>query len=220
MAARFRQYIGDKKVAIVVAPNWLRKSNGSKRFLPAILQGRSYAVYAGSSGRKQELGLLADTAELLATRNGPVLVVLGDGPGHRAIRTSSLISLGLVDDATYSAVVGNALAGIVTLAPGVADSVVPSKLAGYMATGCPVIVAAGPRSEAVKVVEDAGCGFAVPTGRPDLLADTLCRLAAHPEERASFGARGKAYATAHWEKDHIVDMFGIALQNLTAGSSR
>jgi colanic acid biosynthesis glycosyl transferase WcaI len=222
MAARFRHYVGGKEVGITVAPNWIRKINDSNGSLPLALQGRSYAVYAGSSGRKQDLGLLAQTAELLATRKGPVIAVLGDGPGHRAIRDGgrNLILVGLVDDATYHAAVENALAGIVTLGPGVADSVVPSKLAGYLAAGCPVIVAAGPRSEAVRVVEDARCGFTVPAGRSDLLAEALCRIANDPEGRARSGARGKAYATAHWDKEHIVDQFGTALQSLTAGSTR
>ena len=126
--------------------------------------------------------------------------------------------LGLVDDATYGAVVRTALAGIVALAPGVGDSVVPSKLAGYLAAGLPVIVAAGQRSEAVRVVEAAQCGFVVPAGRPDLLAEMLCRIATDPEERARLGARGKAYATARWDKGRILDLFGTALENLTAGS--
>ena len=221
MAARFREYVGGNELKIGVAPNWLRKTNDSSGSLPVVLQGRPYAVYAGSSGRKQDLALLAQAAELLAVKKGPVIAVLGDGPGHRAIRESSpnLVFLGLVDDATYGAVARTALAGIVTLAPGVGDSVVPSKLAGYLSAGRPVIVAAGLRSEAVRVVEDAQCGFAVPAGRPDLLAEMLCRIATDPEERSRLGARGKAYATAHWDKEHIVDLFGTALQNLAAGST-
>jgi colanic acid biosynthesis glycosyl transferase WcaI len=168
------------------------------------------------------LGLLARVADLLARRQGPIIAILGGGPGHEAarVRGGNLVWLGLVDDVTYAGVIANCLAGIVALVPGIGNSVVPSKLASYLAAACPVIVAADPRSEAVRVVEQAGCGFAVPTGRPDLLADTLCRLAAHPAERARLGARGKAYATAHWDKEHIVGLFGTALQILTAGSSR
>ena len=220
MAARFRHYARGREASIAVAPNWLRKTNDSTGSLPVALQGRSYVVYAGSSGRKQDMGLLAQAAELLAAKKGPVIAVLGDGPGHRAIREGSpnLVFLGLVDDATYGTVVRTALAGIVALAPGVGDSVVPSKVAGYLAAGLPVIVAAGQRSEAVRVVEDAQCGFAVPAGRPDLLAEMLCRIATDPEERARLGASGKAYATAHWGRDRVVDLFGTALDKLIVRS--
>ena len=217
MARGLRRYSGAKGPHVVVTPNWVRRTDPSSGSLPLALRGRPYAVYAGSSGRKQDLGLLVKAAELLATRKGPVIAVLGDGPGHEAIRAGGrhIVSLGLVDDTTYAAVVGSALAGIVTLAPGVSDSVVPSKLAGYLGSGRPVIVAAGPSSEAVRVVKEAGCGFVVHPGAPDLLAEMLCRLAADKGEREALGARGHAYAAAHWDKERVVDLLEQTLCELT-----
>src|SRR5207247_2620080 len=199
MARGLERYTGVNHLRAVVAPNWIRQPLASNGRLPEALQGRSYAVYAGSSGRKQDLSLRAQIADSRTKRQGPTIAMLGAGPGHeaRGARGRNIVWLGLVDDATYATVIANALAGIMALVPGIGNSVVPSKLASYLAAARPVIVSADPRSEAVRVVEQARCGFVVPTGRPDVLADVLCRVAANPGEREALGARGKAYAVAH-----------------------
>jgi colanic acid biosynthesis glycosyl transferase WcaI len=213
MVVGLRRYARGERPRVAVAPNWPRRLRGSDGSLPAALRGRVYAVYAGSSGRKQDLTILAQAADLLATRQGPAIAVLGAGPGHASVRVADgrLVWLGLVDDATYGAVIAGALAGIVSLVPGVGNSVVPSKLTNYLAAGRPAIVIADPGSEAVRVVEEAGCGFAVQPGRPDLLAQVLCRLASNPAEGAALGARGRAYAAERWDKDRTVDLLEGAL---------
>src|SRR2546428_12553201 len=140
MPTGLRRYADSNALRIAVTPNWLRNRGASSAPLPDALRGRPYAVYAGSSGRKQDLRLLAQAADELAARGGPVIAVLGAGPGHEEVRGVSrrLAWLGLVDDGTYAAIAADALAGIVTLVPGVGDSLFPSKLATYPAAGRPV----------------------------------------------------------------------------------
>src|SRR2546426_2881757 len=147
---------------VVLAPNWPRElPDVADGALPHELRGRAYVLYAGSFGRKQELSALVKAASLLAKRGGPLIVVLGDGPGRELIRTATtnLVWLGLASDTTYSALVRNAVAGLVTLLPGVSNSVVPSKLVGYLAAGRPVVVAADSSSEAVRIVTTEDCGI-------------------------------------------------------------
>jgi len=150
--------------------------------------------------------VLTAAARLLGERGGPAIVVLGDGPGRGALEGGGdgLVRLGLIDEATYRTVLHHALAGIVALAPGVGDSVVPSKLASYLGAGRPVVVAADADSEAARVVERARCGVRIPPGRADLLADSLCSLSADQETWRTFAASGQAYANAHWNKETIV----------------
>jgi colanic acid biosynthesis glycosyl transferase WcaI len=181
--------------------------------LPERLTGRAYALYAGSFGRKQDLVLLTEAARLLSERGGPTIAVLGDGPGRDALERAGdgIVWLGLVDEATYRSVLEHALAGIVALAPGVGDSVVPSKLAAYLGAGRPVVVAADLESEAARVVARGACGVRIPAGRADLLADSLLLLARDRRMCEEFGASGLAYAQAHWEKEKIVSAIEGAL---------
>ena len=215
MADRFRRYASGT-VRIAVAPNWIRNTDELSDSLPVALRGRPYAVYAGSFGRKQDLALLIEAASLLAARHGPTIAVLGDGPGRDALDRAGegIVWLGLVDVSTYRTVLEHALAGIVALAPGVGDSVVPSKLAAYLGAGRPVVVAAELKSEAARVVGAAGCGVRIPPGRADLLADSLLHLARDRRMCHEYGASGLAYAQAHWSKETIVNTIEGALRAL------
>jgi colanic acid biosynthesis glycosyl transferase WcaI len=213
MAARLRRYTGKAADSELIAPNWVRRASAAGRRLPAPLSKRSYALYAGSFGRKQDLALLTEAAGMLSAREGPTIVVLGDGPGRDVLERAgdTVVWLGLVDEGTYRTVLEHALAGIVALAPGVGDSVVPSKLAAYLGAGLPVVVAADEESEAARVVGRARCGVRIPPGRADLLADSLCLLCEDQEMWQAFASSGKAYAEAHWEKEMIVGRIEAAL---------
>jgi len=213
MATRLRRYSGGAAQAELIAPNWVRRSAANGARLPEPLTGRPYALYAGSFGRKQDLALLDAAAKLLSARAGPTIVVLGDGPGRDVLERagSGIVWLGLVDDTTYRTVLEHALAGIVALAPGVGDSVVPSKLAAYLGAGRPVVVAAEAESEAARVVGRAECGVRIPPGRADLLADSLSLLAGDQATWQAFSSSGLAYAKAHWDKEAIVGRIEAAL---------
>jgi colanic acid biosynthesis glycosyl transferase WcaI len=213
MAARLRRYTGGSEKPALIAPNWVRRGSATGTRLPERLTGRPYALYAGSFGRKQDLVLLTEAARLLSAHGGPAIAVLGDGPGRGALERApdGIVWLGLVDEATYGIVLQHALAGIVALAPGVGDSVVPSKLAAYLGAGRPVVVAADLESEAARVVTRGGCGVRIPAGRADLLADSLLLLARDRRMCQEFGASGLAYAQGNWEKDRIVSAIEGAL---------
>jgi colanic acid biosynthesis glycosyl transferase WcaI len=219
MAERLRAHTGGAVARQLIAPNWVRRAPATLAQLPERLGGRPYALYAGSFGRKQDLALLTEAAELLAARRGPAIVVLGDGPGRDVLERAGagIVWLGLVDDATYASVLENALAGIVALTPGVGDSVVPSKLAAYLGAGRPVVVAANPASEAARVVARGGCGILIAPGRADQLADGLSLLARDQQAWQGFAAAGKAYAQANWEKEAIVGRIEDALVKTAQG---
>ncbi len=218
MERALRRYIdAGWKGRIVLAPNWPRNlTDVGKAALPDELKERSYVLFSGSFGRKQELSALVEAASMLEKRGGPLIVVLGDGPGRELIRSAkaNLVWLGLATDSTYSALVRNALAGLVTLVPGMSNSVVPSKLVGYLAAGRPVVVAADPSSEAVRIVSAEKCGIAIAPGRPDLLANAVMQLRDDQEGRESMGASGRAFVQQHWAKAPIVDRIEQALRRL------
>jgi colanic acid biosynthesis glycosyl transferase WcaI len=213
MATRLRQHTGDTAQTQLIVPNWVRRAHVNGIRLPDQLAGRPYALYAGSFGRKQDLALLTEAASLLSERKGPVIAVLGDGPGRDVLERAGdgIVWLGLVDEPTYRTVLEHALAGIVALAPGVGDSVVPSKLAAYLGAGRPVVVAADADSEAARVVARGACGVRIAPGRADLLADSLLLLARDQATWQAFATAGVAYAKAHWKKETIVGRIETAL---------
>jgi colanic acid biosynthesis glycosyl transferase WcaI len=123
----------------------------------------------------------------------------------------------VVDAEEYDAVLGHAVVGIVTLQPGVGDSIVPSKLLGYIGAGLPVIVLADPESEAAQLVRGAECGTTLPPGRGDLLAQAVMDMVDDRAKQAAMAARGRALATTAFTRDRCVDMFQRLLSRLTIG---
>ena len=222
MGVRLQHYVGPDRPRVLVAPNWARTMVGETRFLPAELWGRKYIVYAGSLGQKQDLSMLLRVADLLEAREGPLVVVLGDGPGRETLRGrgSNLRWLGLVEDRTYAAVVSSALAGVVALVPSVSDSVMPSKLVGYLAAGTPVVMAAAPETEAARLVRQINCGIVVSPGDSEQLADAVYRLFLDPTLSPTLGQRGKAYADTHWNRGAAVDALEGALLRLERATSQ
>ncbi len=205
MAVRLRRHTAGVAQRQLIAPNWVRRGTANDSWIPRQLVGKTYALYAGSFGRKQDLALLTDAARLLSVRNGPSIVVLGDGPGRDVLEgREGIIWLGVLPEPEYRAVLEHALAGIVALTPGVGDSVVPSKLAAYLGAARPVVVAADSQSEAARVVERGRCGFSIAPGRADLLADALDLLARDGAAWETYSTAGAAYAKAQWDKDTIV----------------
>jgi glycosyltransferase involved in cell wall biosynthesis len=213
MAARLRRYAGGVAQSQLITPNWVRRGSLEEARIPQQLVGRTYALYAGSFGRKQDLALLIDAARLLSACNGPAIVVLGDGPGRDLLERegTGIVWLGVLAEAEYRTVLEHALAGIVALTTGVGDSVVPSKLAAYLGAAKPVVVAADADSEAARVVERGRCGVRIPPGRADLLADTLCLLARDHATWKAYSTAGATYAQALWDKESIVARVEAAL---------
>ena len=62
-----------------------------------------------------------------------------------------------------------------------------------LAAGRPVIVAADPDSETSRLVEEAGCGVALPPDRPDLLARAIRDAYDGRLDLEQMGARGREY---------------------------
>jgi colanic acid biosynthesis glycosyl transferase WcaI len=218
MRQRLGTYVDDGTTTVRVIPNWVRNRTPGDSPRSGQVPFASYAVFAGSLGQKQGLSGLTQAAGVLATRGGPGIVVLGDGPGRQRVQqgAANLTWLGLVDEAEYNAVLSHALAGIVTLQPGVGDSIVPSKLVAYMASGLPVIVSADPGSEAAQLVRSVGCGMTVLPERGDLLADAVAQMAEDPAERRAMGARGEAYASTVFARERCIDMFEQAVMGLVS----
>ena len=88
---------------------------------------------------------------------------------------------------------GSAHLHYVGLAKGLSGFVVPSRLYGVLSAGRPVIVAADPDSETARLVEEVGCGVAIPPDRPDLLAGVIRDAYDGRLDLDDMGRRGREY---------------------------
>jgi colanic acid biosynthesis glycosyl transferase WcaI len=88
---------------------------------------------------------------------------------------------------------------------GAADLVMPSKLAGILSSGRPVVAMADEDTEIAYIVR--GCGLLVPPEEPAPLRAAALRLVQDPCLRASLGSAARDYAVKHLGKDQVLERF-------------
>ena len=80
---------------------------------------------------------------------------------------------------------------LVTLKKGLEGLVVPSKLYPIMAVGKPIIALVPEKSDAARLVNDAGCGIVVDSEDVSGLIEAIIYMRENPENRLDFGPKGQ-----------------------------
>lgn len=179
-------------------------------------------LHTGNMGAKQDLLNVVAAAELLKTEKHVKLALIGDGQERARIaadideRDLNNISLWpLQTSHEFSAVLTAADALLINQAPMVTDSVLPSKLLAYMASGRPVVAAAHTNSTTANLIRRAGCGLVVDPGRPDALATAVHMIASGESDALTvMGLKGCAYVKEHFDRREILAQWVQLLGNL------
>ena len=78
---------------------------------------------------------------------------------------------------------------------------VPSKLIAYMLAGRPILCSAGEKSDIANIIDEAACGWVIPTDSPEVISQRILSLSQQPpDELHKFGERGKSYALKNMTK--------------------
>lgn len=189
--------LADKVVArdrIPVIRNWvdlgrIKPHVGENRYRAelGIHADTKVALYSGNIGAKQALEIAFEAAKLLAHRKDVLFVVAGEGPEKKALlaRYGSLPNvrfLPLQPAERLSELLNLADIHILPQQAGMADLVLPSKLAGMLASGKPVLVTADKGTELYDVLN--GTAILVPAGDVAAMAHEIAVLAdegSHPQ---------------------------------------
>jgi len=135
-------------------------------------------LYAGNIGAKQALHVVMDAAARLTARSDIVFVIAGDGPER-----DGLVARGLANVKFLPLQPEDRLCELLNLADihilpqdrGAADLVMPSKLAGMLASGRPVLAMADPKTELHDFLQ--GAATLAAAGDSAGLAESLAGLA-------------------------------------------
>ncbi len=203
-------------------PNWVdlaavRPTDMSQALRQSLNISASQVVclFSGTINRKQGLGVLIETARLLKDESNVVFVICGNGEVRPDLEASAadLGNIRFMDLQPLSAL--NALLNMadVHLLPqlrGAADLVMPSKLAGMLASGRPVIAAAIPGTEIASIVE--GCGVVTEPECAHGFASAIAGLSADTARRQRLGAAGRAYAERVLDSQKIFDRLDARIE--------
>ena len=183
-------------------------SQTSLRFELGLKPTDIVALYSGAMSNKQGLELIIEAAS--ATRHShPSLqyVLCGNGPVKPALiqMASGLDNVHFLDlqpQARISALLNTADVHLLPQKEQIADLVLPSKLAGMLASGRPIVAMAAPGTGIASEVE--GAGLVIPPGDAQALADAVIALAQDATQRARLGAVARARAERQWDRASII----------------
>ena len=182
-------------------------------------------LHTGNMGAKQDLLNVVDTAALLRENIHIKFALVGDGQERNKIaeriaskKLDNIKVLPLQESKEFPTVLTAADVLLINQAPLIVDSVLPSKLLAYMASGRPVLAAAHSASTTANLIRSAGCGLVAAPGRPDVLARALSSMVTNNGESdhlTTMGLRGRAYVKKHYDRRALLDQWVQLLVSLS-----
>jgi glycosyltransferase involved in cell wall biosynthesis len=167
------------------------------------LRDRFVVMHAGNIGLSQNLDVLLDAAERLLAHDAIRFVVVGDGARRAALEARARErGLGNVTFMPYQPRedMGKSYATadlfLVSLKPGLAGYIVPSKLYSILAAGRPYVAAVEDACEVVDITRRYACGFVVPPGDAASLAEKILEIYRDGPLAAELGQRAREAALA------------------------
>ncbi len=171
-------------------------------------------------GEKQGLGVLAEVAERLRAHPHIHLVLCGAGAARprlerRLAGCANVTLLPLQPEAWLNALLN---AADVHLLPQRAEAeafALPSKLAGILASGRPLVAQAegGELAAATR-----HCGIVTPPGDAAAMAEAILELAADPDRRRRLGEVARQLAVEHLDREIIIARYEQRLSWLVVGA--
>ena len=230
MTSRLVEGKGADPAKITVIQNWadtsaIVPSAKANEFSRAHgLDQRFVVLHAGNIGLSQNLDVVIDAAAILQPRTDIVIVFIGDG--NRRLALESAARARGLDNVRFLPfqpreslrwTYATSDVCLVSLKPGLAGYIVPSKLYPILAAGRPYIAAVEPLTEVAALTEHHRCGVLVTPGDAAKMAAAIVALADHRDEREGMGQRARA-ASELFARDRQVAAHAYVIQQLAAGA--
>ncbi len=192
---------------LMVIPNWAPRELHEPPTAEAVAErrrrwgcaGKFVVAYSGNLGRVHEFSTLLDAAARLADDPAIAFLFIGQGPRFAEVAADvqrrGLGNVRLLPPEPRSGLAAALAAAdvhCVTLRPAYARLVYPSKLAGALAAGRPVVFVGSPDGDIARLLRARDCGASFPPGAADALAETLRQWRAAPGPAAQRGTRARA----------------------------
>ncbi len=131
------------------------------------LENKFIFLFAGIIGPAQGLDFLIEVAKRVSDIKDTVFLIVGDGMKKEKIEKivkdyslENVMIKSFISKEKYPYLVKDSDVGIVCLSPKNKTPFTPGKFLGYMAAGKPIIAFLNKESDAFKLIEKSGCGYA------------------------------------------------------------
>ena len=170
-----RNWVDLEKIKPLDGPNAFRAEMG-------LSEDDFVVLYAGQIGLKQALDLVFNAAEILRTEKHIHFVVVGDGPLKSRYVTNhencpNVHFLPLQSEEKLCELLNLADLHVLPQNCNAADVVLPSKLAGMLASGKPVLAMANPGTELDDLLQ--GAAIVIEPGDAEMLSNAILAAVSH-----------------------------------------
>jgi len=184
------------------------------------LEHKFVALYAGAHGMSNDLGVVLESARLLADESKIQIVLLGDGKEKPALQARAqemnLTNVTFIDSipkSEMSSALAAADACIAILKPlEEYKTTYPNKVFDTMAAGRPLALAID--GVIREVVEAAGCGLFAAPGDPSALSEAIRALASDEKKSRQMGLAGRNYLEKYFSRAVIGEKLIALLEKL------
>jgi colanic acid biosynthesis glycosyl transferase WcaI len=218
---------GADPACVVVIENWadtdlISPTDRVNQFsLRNDLCERFVVMHSGNVGLSQDLETLIETANLMRADPGVEFVIVGEGVSKPTLEEKvSRLALGNVrfvpyqDRKALKYSLASADISVVSLKPGLAGYMVPSKLYGVLASARPVMAAVEDQCEVAHVVRRAQCGVVIEPGNPLAMAQAIRGLMKRPGLLARYGRNARAEAQLKHSRNSAVRLYGDLIEEV------
>lgn len=190
------------------------------------LQQAFVVMHAGNIGLSQNLDVVLDAAEQMRDDVDTRFVFVGDGARRASLQAqasarglSQVLFLPYQPRSEMALSYAAADLFLVSLRPGLAGYIVPSKVYSILAAGRPFVAAVEDDCELVALARDHGCGVVVPPGDGVALAARIRELRSDPERLRAMGVRARE-AGLLFDRARQVSAYAALFRRLSAGCRR
>lgn len=203
---------------VIMAPDWVNTSiirpdadKMSFRREHDISPDAFLVMYTGNIGAKQGLETVVRAAQILTDQPGITFRIVGDGAAKadlvkEAARLNlpnlDFLPIQPMDRLPQMLAAANVL--LVHQKKAVVDSVIPSKLLTYMASGRPIVAGVNPSSETAKAIDRAGSGVHVRPEDPDEMAGAVLTLCQDQGLRECLGQNGRKFVEENFARSVVL----------------
>lgn len=208
-----------------VIPHWIdtapfdRTSLGSRFRKMWGLEKAFIFFFGGVLGPSQGLEMVLAAAETFRAEPEVKFLFVGDGTARprleeivREKKLGNVVFKPFVSGEEYPALVKEMDVAFATLTSKNTTPAVPAKLMGYMAAGVPVVMAVHRESDAIRIVSEAKCGFAVVSDDEETVTAAFRMAYRCRESLKTLGANGRRYLQEHFAKDTLVAVWEKTLR--------
>ncbi len=212
---------GDYKDKLVYFPNWAEDVKGEcpKDFDIATIEPFAsrkdddfILLFAGNIGEAQNLDAVLEACKTLKDKTNIKFVFVGDGRRKESLELfvqennlqKTVSFIGRYPIQTMPVFMNAADVLMFSLKDEICFNLtVPAKVQFYMSQGKPILAMIN--GDGAELVKEANCGFSVPAGDYEGLAEAIKKMAAMDKsELQTFGVNGKKYYQKNFTKKHRI----------------